>query len=74
MTQDSIHTVPSGDGWANRRPGSERASGLYDTQAEAAKAARATAQREHLEHFIHGQDGRIRDRNSYGHDPRERKG
>ncbi len=42
--------------------------------AEAAKAARATAQREQLEHFIHRQDGRIRDRNSYGNDPRERKG
>jgi hypothetical protein len=74
MTKNTIHTVPSDDGWANRRAGSERVSGHFDTQAEAIEAARRTAERERLEHVIHGQDGQIRDRNSYGNDPRRRKG
>ena len=74
MTKNTIHTVPSDDGWANRRAGSERASGHFDTQAKAIEAARRTAERERLEHVIHGQDGQIRDRNSYGNDPRRRKG
>lgn len=74
MSKPPIHTVPDGDGWANRRQGSDRASGRFDTQAEAIDAARETAQRERLEHFIHGQHGQIRDRNSYGNDPQRRKG
>ncbi len=74
MTNHTIHTVPSNDGWANRRAGSKRASGLFGTQAEAIDAARRTAERVHLEHVIHGQDGQIRERNSYGNDPKDRKG
>lgn len=74
MSEASIHTVPAGDGWANRREGGDRASGIVETQADAIAAARDTAQRERLEHFIHGPDGRIRDRSSCGHDPRNRKG
>ena len=31
MSRDSIHTVPSGDGWANRRAGSERAHSVADS-------------------------------------------
>ena len=74
MTKNTIHTVPTDDGWANRRAGSERASGRFDTQAAAIEAARRTAERERLEHVIHGQHGQIRARNSYGNDPRRRKG
>ena len=74
MKKTPNHRVPRGDDWGNLREVSERASGRFDTQAEAIAAARRTAQAERLEHVIHGQDGRIRDRNSYGNDPRRRKG
>lgn len=74
MTKPPIHTVPTEDGWANRREGAARASSIHETQAEAIRAARATAAREKTEHFIHGENGRIRERNSYGNDPEERKG
>jgi hypothetical protein len=33
-----VHTVPHEDGWANKRAGSERASGVYDTKKEAQAA------------------------------------
>jgi len=61
-------------GWKHQREGSERASRVYDTQAEAAEAARKAAQRDGGEMFIQRPDGRIRERNTYGHDPYPPKG
>lgn len=31
----NIHTVPTDDGWVNRREGAKRASSTHDTKAEA---------------------------------------
>lgn len=65
------HVVPRSDvgGWAVQREGTDRASSLHSTQADAISAARRIAQREHSELFIHRPDGRIRNRDSYGNDP-----
>jgi len=48
--------------------------GSYTTKAEAQSAGRDLARREETEHVIHTKDGRISARNSYGNDPRSRKG
>ena len=64
-----IHVVPHGDQWAWRREGSERVSGITDTQGEAIKDARPAAQRDGVELYIHRPDGQIRDRDTHGHDP-----
>jgi hypothetical protein len=64
-----FHVVPHEDGWAAERAGSSRAGSVHNTQAAAIEAARASARREHGEVTIHGRDGRIRDRDSYGNDP-----
>lgn len=64
----NVHVVPHGDRWATRREGASQVSRTYETQTEAAKAARETAQREHGETFIHRPNGQIRDRSSYGND------
>lgn len=64
-----VHTVPHGDGWANRREGSERVSRTFDTKAKAQDAGRDTARREHTEHVVHRKDGTIGEKNSYGNDP-----
>jgi hypothetical protein len=69
-----IHTVPHGDGWANRREGSRRVSRTFGTQREAIAAGREAARRDRTEHVVHGRDGRIRERNSYGNDPYPPKG
>lgn len=74
MSKKPIHTTPDGGKWKNQRAGSSRASGRFDTQAEAIAAAKQTAKREKVEHLIHGRDGAIRDRNSYGNDPHPPKG
>ncbi len=65
----NLHVVRHNDSWATRREDSARVARTYDTQAEAAQAARQTAQRENVETFIHGRNGKIRERNSYGNDP-----
>ncbi|MBM6403347.1 DUF2188 domain-containing protein [Phycicoccus sp. CSK15P-2] len=63
------HVVPSGDGWAVRKAGSERASGTYTTQKEAVSKARQIAKNQRTELYIHGKDGKIRERSSFGNDP-----
>ena len=70
----NIHVVPNGDQWSVRREGAQRSSGNYPTQGAAAQAARTTARQEGGELFIHRQNGQIRDRDSYGNDPRGSKG
>jgi len=69
-----VHTVPHKDGWANKRAGSERASGVYDTKKEAQAAGRQTAKSSGTEHLIHKKDGTIGERNSSGNDPYPPKG
>ena len=69
-----VHTVPHGDGWANRREGSDRVSKTHRTKKEATQAGRVTAKREGAEHLIHNRDGKIGERNSYGNDPYPPKG
>lgn len=66
----SIHVAHRKDGsWAVKGEGDKRASGLYDTQEKAIKSGRQIAQNNKSELFIHDRDNRIRDRDSFGHDP-----
>jgi hypothetical protein len=68
----SVHVVPAGDEWAVEEGGLELS--LYPTQAEAVKAARVEAIRTKAELVVHGRDGRIERKNSFGNDPRSVKG
>jgi len=61
----NVHTVPTDDGWANRREGGKRASSTHATKAEAQAAGRTAAKKDGVEHLIHKKDGTIGDRNSY---------
>jgi len=70
----NVHTVPTDDGWANRREGGKRASSTHATKAEAQAAGRTAAKKDGVEHLIHKKDGTIGDRNFYGHDPHPPKG
>jgi hypothetical protein len=74
MAKKNIHTVPHGDGWANRREGGERASNTAPTKQKAEQAGRDMARRDGVEHLIHRKDGTIGERNSYGGDPFPPKG
>lgn len=69
-----VHTVPHGDGWANRREGADRVSRTFPTKHDAQQAGRETARNDKTEHVIHKQDGKIGEKNSYGGDPYPPKG
>ncbi|MPY74795.1 MAG: DUF2188 domain-containing protein [Alphaproteobacteria bacterium] len=74
MSKKSQHVVPSGRKWSVRSAGAKRASNVFTTQREAVDKARETARREGTELYIHGRDGRIRERSSFGRDPHPPKG
>jgi hypothetical protein len=46
----------------------------YGTQADARDAGRELARRTKAELLVHGRNGKIRERNSYGRDPRNSTG
>lgn len=69
-----VHVTPHGGKWAVTREGSERASSLHDTQKEAEQQGRQTARNDKTEFYLHGKDGQIRERDSYGNDPHPPKG
>lgn len=68
------HVVPHGNGWAVRGAGNSRVTSTYDTQADAVARGREIAQNQHSELLIHGRNGQIRARDSYGNDPFPPKG
>ena len=69
MSNKNQHVTPHEDGWAVKGEGNERASSIHSTQREAIETARQTAINNKSELFIHGRNGQIRERNTYGKDP-----
>lgn len=64
------HVTPHPDGgWQVKGAGNERATVRTTTQAEAIRVAKGIAGNQQSEVVIHGMDGRIRMKNSYGNDP-----
>lgn len=68
MTRKGQHVVPTGRKWAVRKAGSARTTETFATQREAIARAREIAKNQGTELYIHGKNGRIRQRDSYGHD------
>ncbi len=69
------HVTPHKDGgWQVKGEGNTRATARTETQAEAIQRAREISRNQQTELLIHGRDGRIRERDSYGNDPFPPKG
>lgn len=69
MAGKNQHVVPHQGGWAVRGAGSQRATGVFETQQEAISRAREISRNQGSELLIHGRNGQIRERDSHGHDP-----
>jgi uncharacterized protein YdaT len=67
--QINQHVVKRESGWAVVGEGNSRDTSVHQTQHQAIERAREIAQNQRSEVVIHGQDGKIRDKNSYGSDP-----
>ncbi len=63
------HVVPHQDGWAVKGSGNSRATSIQPTQQKAIQDAVQIAKHQKSEVVIHGRDGKIRDKDSYGNDP-----
>jgi len=74
MSKRNQHVVPHAGGWAVKPEGGDRASSVHPTQQDAIDRGRELARNQGAELLIHGRDGRIRERDSHGHDPNPPKG
>ena len=63
------HVVPRDGGWAVHGAGNSRDTSVHATQSAAVTAARSIAINQKTEVVVHGRDGQIREKNSYGNDP-----
>ncbi len=68
------HIVKHASGWAVKGAGNEKATKVVKTQNEAINIGKEIAKNQNSELFIHGRNGQIRERNSYGNDPHPPKG
>ncbi|MGL4652844.1 DUF2188 domain-containing protein [Cetobacterium sp.] len=68
------HVIPRNDAWAIKGAGNSKVTKVFSTQKEAMSYGRAIAINQNSELIIHGKDGKIREKNSYGNDPRDIKG
>lgn len=74
MKKKNVHVVPSDTGWGVKVSGNERNSKNFTTQQQAINYGKEKAKDNNAELIIHGQNGRIREKNSYGNDQYPPKG
>lgn len=71
----SQHVTHRSDGkWQVKGAGNSKATVVASTQKECIAVAEKIARNQKSELVIHGRDGRIREKNSYGNDPYPPKG
>lgn len=77
MTKKTQHVVKNPDGgWAVKKGGSTKATKVHKTQEDAIRHGREIARAQNAEFYVHGRDGRIREKDSYGKDscpPKDKK-
>jgi uncharacterized protein YdaT len=74
MPKRNQHVVPHANGWAIKPENGKQPSSVHSTQREAIDQARTIAKNQQSELLVHGKNGQIRERNTYGKDPHPPKG
>lgn len=70
----NVHVVKKDEKWSVKTEKSKRAYRNVNTQKEAIKIAIKVAKNNNSELLIHGENGKIREKNSYGSDKFPPKG
>jgi len=65
--RSDVHVSKDGGRWKVTQGGQRVSS--HNTQSNAIDSARREAKRDGVDLVTHGRDGRIRSKDSYGHDP-----
>jgi hypothetical protein len=68
------HIVKHSDGWAVKGEGNIKATAVTRTQEQAIERGREIAKNQEAELLIHGRNGQIRNKDSYGNDSYPPKG
>lgn len=63
------HVVPHNGSWGVKGAGNKKVTEVSPTQAQAINRAKSIAKNQGSEVVIHGRNGKIRDKDSYGGDP-----
>lgn len=74
MSKTTVWVSPAQSGWKVQTEGTDRAAAILPTQSKAIERGRDIAIRSKGELVVQGENGRIREKNSYGNDPRRTKG
>ena len=74
MSKNQHVTRHPNGGWQVKGAGNSRATVRTETKSDAIGIARGIARNQHAEMVIHGRNGKIQDKNSYGNDPFPPKG
>lgn len=64
----ALHISPSKDGWVVKKVQSSGASHVFSNKEDAVRFGTKIARNQKADLIIHGQDGRIKERNSYNGD------
>ena len=71
----NVHVIRTqNDRWAVKTENSTKSVKVTDTQQEAIERGKSIAKNNQSELIIHGRDGKIREKNSYGNDQYPPKG
>lgn len=62
------HVVKHDDGWAVKGAGNDKATKVTETKKEAIDVGKGIAKHQGSELIIHGKDGKIQEKNTYGPD------
>ena len=68
MNKNQHVTPHKNGGWQVKGAGNKKATVITRTQSEAKNIARSIARNKQSEMIIHGKNGQIREKNSYGND------
>ncbi|MEZ4883713.1 MAG: DUF2188 domain-containing protein [Chitinophagales bacterium] len=63
------HVVKKDNKWSVKGAGNSKSTKKFNTQKEAINFAREIAKNQKSDVVIHGRDGKVRDKDSYGNDP-----
>lgn len=69
MPKKNIHLVPDGVKWAVKKQGVKQPLSIHRAKDQADRQARKRAKKRKVELVIHGKDGQIQDKDSFGNDP-----
>jgi hypothetical protein len=68
MAKKNQHIVPLGNGWAVKGEGNSKYTAITETKKDALGIGKQIAKNNKSELVIHGKDGRIQNKNSFGND------